>query len=123
MKLSDLRVCDGCGGPLVQAPNIRFDVIRWSPAVVIPSAVNDVLALAKLYQGSLKVAEVMVPDADVVKLLGDEGAGWTELLLCFTCSVHPRLARLHEMLEGRQEREAAQAERLHEEPTPREPGP
>jgi len=123
MKLSELRQCDGCGGPLVQAPNIRFDVIRWSPAVVIPTAANQVLGVTQILQGALKLAETMAPEPDVVKLLGDEGAGWTELLLCFTCSVHPRLARLHEMLEGRQEREAAQAERLHEEPTPREPGP
>ena len=116
MKLSELRQCDGCGGPLVKLPNIRFDVVRWSAALVVPSAPNEVL----------NAAEAMVPDAEVVKLVaGDDGGGWTEIFLCVDCSMSPRLGRLHEMIEGRRDRLDAEfdALRLDDEPSPKVPAP
>jgi hypothetical protein len=111
VKLSELRQCDGCGGPLVNPPNIRFDVVRLSAAVVIPSAANQVLGLTQVFHGALKLAETMAPEPEVVKLLGDESSdGWDELLLCSDCYFGPSLGRLHEILEGRRAR-------LHEQAT------
>lgn len=108
MKLSELRQCDGCGGPLVQPPNIRFEVVRLSAAIVIPSSANEVLGLTQYFRGALKLAEVLAPDADVVKLLGDT-AGWDELLLCSGCYFGESLGRLLEILEGRRSRVNEQA--------------
>lgn len=103
MKLSELRVCDGCGGPLLRPPEIQVHVVRVTSGIVVPTACNQVLGLARIYHGALKLAEAMAPDPEVVKLIGDqEGATWDELLLCFACFCSKK--SLAELVEARQAR-------------------
>lgn len=83
MKLSDLRPCDNCGGPLKLG---IFYVVRASLAIVRPQAANQVLGLAQVFQGSLGLAEVMAPEADCVKIAGyDEPCLWNEIIVCQDC--------------------------------------
>ena len=82
MKLSQLRMCDNCDGPVKQI----FYVVRLSLAAVSPNAFNQVAGLTQMYGGALGLAEVMAPDADVVKIAGDEDkALMKELLICQEC--------------------------------------
>lgn len=86
MKLSELRVCDSCRGPLL-APGggITFRVVRVSMAVVSPRAAREVMGLSMMFGGALGLAEAMAPEADAVKILADHGTPWTELFLCQDC--------------------------------------
>lgn len=82
MKLTDLRPCDACDGPVGQ----QFYVVRSCLAFVAPVAGNQVLGLARMFQGNMQLAETFAPDADCVKVAGDEDPElWTELLLCQDC--------------------------------------
>lgn len=83
MKLSALRPCDQCGGPL----GLSFGVVRCSTALVSPRSAREVLGVSAIFGGALGLAEVMAPDADgAVVVLGDrEPALTTELLLCMDC--------------------------------------
>jgi hypothetical protein len=87
MKLSQLKPCRDCGGPLGQI----FYVMRWSMALVSPQAARGVLGTAMamgapLSYGSLQVAEALAPDAEAVKIAGDEmPEGWTSVNVCQDC--------------------------------------
>jgi len=75
-------MCDNCGGLVKQI----FYVVRTSLAVVSPNAFNQVAGLTQMFGGRLGLAEVMAPDADVVKIAGDEDKRlMTELLICQDC--------------------------------------
>lgn len=82
MKLSEIRPCDNCGGKI--APN--FYVIRSSLAIFNPHETNQVLGMSQYFGGALGLAEVMSPQAEVVKIAGDEQEGlWEEIFVCMDC--------------------------------------
>ena len=90
MKLSDLRPCDACGGKLKSDMAAGFYVVRFSLAMFKPQAANQVLGLTQIFQGALRLAEAMAPEADVVMVCGDEEpALMTELLVCMDCFLKP----------------------------------
>jgi len=82
MKLSDLHVCDSCGG----AVGLQFYVIRVSVAMVMAREANQVLGLAQMLGGRLGLAEVFAPDDNAVMVFGDEDKSlMDELLICTNC--------------------------------------
>lgn len=94
MKLSELRPCDSCNGPLIgkgPTANPLWYVVRVTQAVVSQKA-NQVMGLAQYFNGDLGLAEVMAPEPDkAVLVLGDENKELlTELFLCMECAVTPR---------------------------------
>jgi hypothetical protein len=79
MKLTELRPCDNCGGPI--APT--FYVVSIDQALVHPKAANEVLGLNQMFGGhALQLAEVMAPDAEAVKMVP---GGPTKIYLCIAC--------------------------------------
>lgn len=82
MKLSELRPCDNCGGPV----GTIFNVVRITRAFVAPRAANQTLGLMQMFGGHLAIAEALTPEADCVKIAGDENEQlMTELLICQDC--------------------------------------
>jgi len=82
MKLSDLRPCDSCGGPI----SPQFHVVRYSIALIKPQ-VNQVAAMT-LYFGSLALGELFSPEDNVVTVAMDEDEFKKlaiELLICQEC--------------------------------------
>lgn len=88
MRLSDLRPCDGCAGPIFLPPGRTFWVVRSSCATVTDSAVelieaadrNPGLSLDRLEAAHGGVAR------GLVAVLGDERPELLdELLLCSAC--------------------------------------
>lgn len=63
MKLSELKPCTYCGGPLTgenrSAP--IFHVVEIRHAMIDANAVNEVLGMTRYFQGALGLAEVMAP--------------------------------------------------------------
>lgn len=89
MKLSELRPCDCCGGPLTGG---IFHILRQSMAIVSPKAANQVLGMTQYFGGlqHIGLAEMMSPDPEAVKILGDEkqhGGEWLEIFVCQECSL------------------------------------
>jgi len=96
MKLSDLHVCDSCGG----AVGMQFYVVRVSLAIVMAREANQVLGLAQMLGGRLGLAEVFAPDDNAVMVFGDEDKSlMDELLICMNCL--QRDVHLAQMLDRR----------------------
>lgn len=87
MKLSEIRPCDACGGPI--AP--LFNLVRTTPALFNQRKTNEVLGLNQFFGGkALGLAEVMAPSPDVVTLAGDTHPELiTELFICNACMCRP----------------------------------
>lgn len=84
MKLSDVRPCDECGGPI--AP--MFYVVRISSAMFNVNTTNAVLGLRQLLGGALELAEMMGPSNEVITVFGDkEPELMTELFICHSCTL------------------------------------
>lgn len=82
MKLSELRPCDHCGGPVIPI----FYVVKASIAVFNANATNENLGLMRMLGGSLSLAEVMSSEPEAVKIGGEEDKQlWTEIILCQNC--------------------------------------
>jgi hypothetical protein len=87
MKISDLRPCFFCSGNIVPL----FYLVRISAAIVLPKAAHRVVELTEIMGGmantsALHVAESLAPDADCVKILGDEERDlMTQLCICQEC--------------------------------------
>lgn len=87
-KLTDLRPCDHCGGPLTGG---LFHVLRFSLAVVKAQAVNEFAGMARFFGGRASAAVVMnfapaAADAIVVAMdQPDSRALMTEVVLCNRC--------------------------------------
>jgi len=95
MKLSELRPCDSCNGPLTGKNAMRsmtWYVVRVSQAMLNPRAANEVLGMTQYFQGALGMAEIMTPRPDeAVMILGDkEPQLMTELFLCLECACEPK---------------------------------
>ena len=84
MKLADLRPCDGCGGPLFTPPGRWFQVVRTTPALLGPSAV-EILAAAD--RSGIPLQDLDATRAgDSVIVMGDrDPRQLAELLLCVDC--------------------------------------
>jgi hypothetical protein len=88
MKLSQLKPCACCGGPLTNGGGLTWPVIRISQALLNPKAANQVMGMTQYFGGALKLAEVMTPDPDAVKIIGDEKDGeWKEVHVCLDCFI------------------------------------
>ena len=84
MKLSDLRVCDGCGGPLFSPASRWFQVVRTSGAL-LTSAAHEIVEAAARHHLPLERLEGTV-HGEAVMVLGDgQPQCLDELLLCVTC--------------------------------------
>lgn len=86
MKLSELRPCEGCSGPLMPPPVGAFYVVEISTAVIDPRAARGVAGLCAIWNTTvddpkaLLIAEAMAPDPDVVKTTPAE-----RVALCVDC--------------------------------------
>ena len=78
LKLSELRPCDACGGPIASV----FRHVTVQIAIVKPQEARAQLGLAQMLGGSLALAEVMGPSPQPVTV-EDELA--VTLFLCSTC--------------------------------------
>lgn len=69
MKLSEMRPCDNCQGPIAPI----FYVVRISIAAFEKQATNEVLGMHQFFGGqSLALAEVFSPSPDPVKIGSDQ---------------------------------------------------
>lgn len=88
MKLTEMRPCDNCHGPVGQ----HFYVLDVSQAMVSPRAANEVLGTATILggvhdPGALAIAEVMAPRAeDAVIVFSEKDRSLnTRLVVCQAC--------------------------------------
>lgn len=85
MKLTELRPCDKCRGPIEKG----FYVIEFSQAMVNPRAANEVLGLAQMFGGisGLGIAEAFAPRAEeAVLVFGHRDPTLkTRLIICQRC--------------------------------------
>lgn len=85
LKLSDIRPCDGCGGPIVPA----FIILEARQAVFNRNNVNSVLGTNMILGGrgaSLGIAEAMAAGADKAIEVMDEPGAVTRMFICMNCS-------------------------------------
>lgn len=90
MKLTDLKPCACCRGPLIKPPMITWYVIRVSQALLHPQHARETLALNAMLSAdlsALRIAEALAPNADqAVALIAEQpGGAWDELHVCFDC--------------------------------------
>ena len=90
MKLSELKPCTCCGGPLP----VAFYVLRFHLAGFDAHATREVVGLANFFHGALGLAEAMAPRSDVVKVCDD----YLEAFVCMNCITLGDL-RLAEVME------------------------
>lgn len=93
MKLSELKPCACCKGPLISASARFWYCVRVSQVILDPKAMRDTIGLMQIMGGrddawTLKVAETLSPNAEAATILGDkERALMTELHICFECMI------------------------------------
>ncbi len=85
MKLSELKPCDHCGGPLPPS----WWIVRVSQAMLDREATQETLGLMQMLGGSLAIAEAMgARSEEAVLVMGDKVTGlWTEIFLCQDCAL------------------------------------
>lgn len=84
MKVSELRPCDSCSGPITPA----FYRIRFDLAVIRPEAVNQFLGMHQFFHGKASPAliENFVSDNDAVTFAGDKAPSlMTTAFICHDC--------------------------------------
>jgi hypothetical protein len=86
MKLSMLKPCAVCGGPL---PPI-WQVVKVSMAALDRNATNSVLGVSQILGGSgqaLAIAEVMAPGAEEAVMIAGEkdDSLWAQFNVCQAC--------------------------------------
>lgn len=97
MKVSQLRPCDHCAGPIAPA----FYVVRFSQALINAQAVNEFMGMYRFFGGRAGPAlvENFAPaSTDAALIFGDKDKQLeTELLICQDCFTGPiNLAMLME---------------------------
>jgi hypothetical protein len=90
LKLSELRPCDGCNGPLVPA----FQYIEIRHAVFNQRSVNATLGTAQIlgglsHPGAVRIAEALSPGADDAVEVITEPEATTILFVCLKCMMEP----------------------------------
>lgn len=89
MKMSELKPCANCGGPLLLERMGTWHVLRSTQAMVSPQAANALMGLAKMFGGAVSLAEAFAP-GDPVLIVGDrEPSTVDEYHLCFECFCKP----------------------------------
>jgi len=87
MKVTDLRPCDNCGGPI--APS--FYIVRMTMAFIKPAAIDEFMGMHKFFGGraSPALVENFAPAAaDAVIVAGDkEPSLMTEAFVCAKCYI------------------------------------
>lgn len=85
MKVSELRPCDHCGGPIAPA----FYVVRFSQALIRAQAVNEFMGMHQFFGGRAGPAlvENFAPaSSDAALVFMDKDKQFqTELFLCQDC--------------------------------------
>lgn len=111
MKLSSLKPCACCRGPLRSPMCATWYVIRMTQAMVNRQHANEVVGLNTMFGGAFGLAEMMAPAADkAVMILGDdEPKLMTEIHVCFDCLVG-KMGMLSSAMELAREDAAAEAE-------------
>ena len=100
MKANEIHPCDGCGQSLCKHGMMSFTVVRASTAVIDRQAFNTTMGLNQMFGGAMDLAEVMSPDPEIVKIVGDQrGQKWNQYLLCLDCYSHKSLAELAGLME------------------------
>lgn len=103
MRLSELKTCACCDGPLLGGRCGCWYVLRITQAMVNTRSANAVLGAAQMLGGmqALHIAEAMGPGDDAVLIMGDEDKRLvTELHICFDCALH-RFGALLKCMERR----------------------
>lgn len=90
LKLSELRPCDVCNGPLVPA----FQHIQIRHAIFNADNANATLGLTQMYgglsrRGALAIAEALSPGADAAVDVVNEPEITTTLFVCLKCMMEP----------------------------------
>lgn len=87
MKLSELKPCASCGGPLLKPPAGNWYVLRQTIAMVMPGATQQVMGLAAYFRGHIGLAEAFAPDVEAVTILADvpEAPPAAEIHICLEC--------------------------------------
>lgn len=113
MKLSDLKPCAGCGGPLRSEGMGNWYEVRVSSVMLNPKSAQRVMGLANMFNGHLGIAEVFSPDTDdAVVVLGEkEPALYTTVHVCFECYCEKRVVEITERVAA-QTREAESVKQL-----------
>lgn len=107
MKLSDLRSCDGCGGPLIFPTSGRwFHIARISGAIVTDSAIEIMRSAASQGVPLEQLEGAQCPGAVVV--LRDELT--VELLICVLCYHRRPIGEIMRRYRERGEPQAAQGQ-------------
>jgi hypothetical protein len=107
MRLSDLRPCENCGGPLGGS----FVVLRSSQAMLNPKAARVVMGTTMILGGALRLAEAMAGGADeAVLVFGDKDRELlNEFLLCQDCGAgEVNVGRLASQAQARARRDGAE---------------
>lgn len=95
MKLSALRPCDACGGPLLKPHVATFLVVESQQAMINPVVVQQLAGMGAVWNQdifksprALAMAEIFIPQSDdAVWRLGDkEPELKSNLLLCLECA-------------------------------------
>lgn len=103
MKLSEVKPCPGCSGPLLSPGLACFYRIKVDQGLVSPRAFNQTMGLTQSLQGHLRLAEVFSPDPDPIKFIGDSAKdAITMLYVCFNCYASKPLAELVESAERKE---------------------
>jgi hypothetical protein len=105
MKLSELKPCACCHGPLLSPPAGNWYVLRQTIAIIKPQAARSVMGLSMHFGGAMGLAEMFAPDANAVAILADEPGApkAAEIHVCFDCYVQ-RLGELAGLFESSQHR-------------------
>ena len=82
MKLSELRPCDFCGGPLIP----QFYILQYKQAIFTPQT-QQMLSATQIMGGSLVIAEALFPRADEAVLIIEDAPGIDslEIIVCRKC--------------------------------------
>ena len=99
LKLSELKPCALCHGPLRKDRAIQWVLVRHSMVLLNPRETNEVVSMTQYFGGALGLAEAMAPsDKPVYVMAEQEGGAWDEAHICFDCWYSPELTKLRRAL-------------------------
>lgn len=90
VKLSELKPCVCCGGPLLIPGVGNWYVLRQTIGILNPTASRQVSGMMQFFNGSMKLAEVFTPDAEnAVFILCDHpnAPKASEIHVCLGCYI------------------------------------
>lgn len=125
MKISDLKPCAGCGGPLIKPPHATWYVITCTQAMINAAAARQINGLSMIWGQPvakvLRIAESFAPDGDDgVLIFGEKEPKLLDKIhVCFDCFIDKPLAiileRYHQ-LQSDEEQEKFEAEEAAKNP-------